>query len=232
MAHPPDPVISPTQRVAALLRRLPYFEQLGDGRLAPLAGHAIQRRFEAGETIFTDGDPSSGLWLLEAGHVKIYKLTPDGREHILHLWGPGNTFNEVAALDGGPHAANAAAIGPATAWVIPGERLHTVLAADPALALGVIQALVRRIRHLVLQVEDLALRPVTARLARFILEQAENPALASPAVTRALIASHLATTPETVSRALRVLEQAGAIRFDRHRVLITKADVLRDLALI
>jgi CRP/FNR family transcriptional regulator len=232
MAHGTDPVISPTQRVAALLRRLPYFEQVDDGRLAPLAGHAIQRQFETGETIFTDGDSSSGLWLLEAGNVKIYKLTPDGREHILHLWGPGDTFNDVAAFDRGPNAANAAAIGPATAWVIPSEQLQTVLAADPGLALGVIQALARRIRNLVLQVEDLALRSVTARLARFILEQAENPALTSPAVTRALIASYLATTPETVSRALRVLEQAGAIRFDRHRILVTRAELLRDLALI
>jgi CRP-like cAMP-binding protein len=82
------------------------------------------------------------------------------------------------------------------------------------------------------QVEDLALRPATARLARFLLEQVQDPTLAHPAVTRALIANHLATTPETVSRSLRILEAEGAICFDRHRILILAPDKLRELALL
>jgi CRP/FNR family transcriptional regulator len=221
---------TPAQRLTRLLTSLAYFEQLDEPRLAQLAALALQRRFEPEALIFAEGDASAGLWLLEAGNVKVYKATPDGREHILHLFGPGDTFNDVAALDRGPNAASAAAIGPVVAWVIPTERLQSLLATDQALALGVIQALARRIRQLVLQVEDLALRSVTARLARFILEQAENPALAGPAVTRALIATYLATTPETVSRALRVLEQAGAIRFDRHRIVVAKDSLLRELA--
>jgi CRP/FNR family transcriptional regulator len=231
MQHPTD-THTPAQRLTQLLTGLAYFEHLDEPRLAQLAALAVQRRFEPASLIFAEGDASAGLWLLEAGHVKIYKLTPDGREHILHLLGPGDTFNDVAALDRGPNAANAAAIGPVVAWVIPTELLQSFLAMDQALALGVIQALARRIRQLVLQVEDLALRSVTARLARFILEQAENPALAGPAVTRALIATYLATTPETISRALRVLEQAGAIRFDRHRIVVVKDLLLREMALL
>ncbi len=81
-----------------------------------------------------------------------------------------------------------------------------------------------------MQVEDLALRPVTARLARFLLTQVADPALAHPSVTRALIAGHLATTSESISRSLRVLESAGAIRFDRHRIVITQLDILREMA--
>ena len=100
------------------------------------------------------------------------------------------------------------------------------------MALAVIQGLAGRVRQLVLQIEDLALRSVTGRLARFLLEQVENPALAAPVVTRTLIASYLATTPETVSRSLRSLETIGAIRFDRHRIVIVKTDLLRELALL
>jgi CRP/FNR family transcriptional regulator len=228
---PPTETAAPTQRLTRLLRRLAYFEKLDEPLLADLAGHAIPRRLAPGAVIFTEGDASAGLWLLEAGHVKVYTLTPDGREHVLRLFGPGETFNDVAALDCGPNAANAAAISPALAWVIAAEQLHGFLAANQALALGVIKTLARRIRELVAQVEDLALRSVMARLARFILAQAENPALAGPAITRALIATHLATTPETISRALRALEQAGAIRFDRHRILIIDEALLRELAL-
>jgi CRP/FNR family transcriptional regulator len=182
--------------------------------------------------IFGETEASGGLWLIEAGSVKVFKLTPDGREHVLHLLGPGDTFNDIAALDGGHNPANAGAASRVQAWVIPAAVLQATLASDHTLALAVIAGLARRVRHQVYQIEDLALRSVSGRLARFILEQAENPALAAPAVTRALIAAHLATTPESVSRALRVLEQSGAIRFDRHRILITKANLLRDLALI
>jgi CRP-like cAMP-binding protein len=92
--------------------------------------------------------------------------------------------------------------------------------------------MVGRVRHLVGQVEDLALRPVTARLAHFLLEQVDDPTLTHPAVTRALIANHLATTPESISRSLRVLEKAGTIRFDRHRIIIVNPDILRQQALL
>jgi len=144
----------------------------------------------------------------------------------------GDTFNDIAALDGGPNPANAAAIGDVTAWVIPSVILHEVLDSDRTMALAIIQGLAGRVRQLVFQIEDLALRSVMGRLARFLLEQVENPALTVPAVTRTLIASHLATTPETVSRALRSLEEQGAIQFDRHRIIIVKADRLREIALL
>jgi CRP-like cAMP-binding protein len=78
--------------------------------------------------------------------------------------------------------------------------------------------------------EDLALHSVTARLAHFLLDQIEDTTLKHPSITRALIANHLATTPESISRSLRVLENAGAIRFDRHRIIITQPDILRQQA--
>ena len=85
-------------------------------------------------------------------------------------------------------------------------------------------------RGLVHRIEDLTLYGVVVRLARFLLQQAEDPALSAPGVTRAAIAAYLATTPETISRALRTLEDSGAIRFDRHRIIIVREDLLRDLA--
>ncbi len=225
-----SPAPAPTPRVADWLRRLPYFGQLGPTTLQQVAAQSVARSFESGALLFSEAEASAGLWLIETGSVKIFKLTPDGREHVLHLLGPGDTFNDIAALDAGGNAANAAATSALRAWVIPTAAIQAALRADPALALAVVQSLAGRVRLLVAQIEDLALRPAAARLARFILEQAANPALAGPSVTRALIATHLATTPETVSRSLRVLEQAGAIRFDRHRIVIANAALLRELA--
>jgi CRP/FNR family transcriptional regulator len=223
--------MSPTS-VENLLRRSPYFMTIGETALTNLARQAVQRTFSADEMIFGEGQPSAGLWIIEHGRVKAYKLSPDGQEFIMRFFGPGDTFNDLAALDGAPNPTNTSALTPVSAWVIPTAVFSAALATDPDLARGVLQGLAGRVRHLVGQVEDLALRPATARLARFLLEQVQDPTLAHPAVTRALIANHLATTPETVSRSLRVLEAEGAICFDRHRILILAPDKLRELALL
>lgn len=218
--------------VAAILQAHPYFATASPARLEELAQQAVRRTFAPGETLFLAGEPSAGLWLIERGRVKVYKTTAEGREHVLHLLGPGDTFNDTPALDGGPNVASAMALTNGVAWVLTAAALQAALAENHELALGIIQGLNRRIRQLVLQIEDLALRPVTARLARFLLEQKENPSLSGPAVTRALIATHLGATPETVSRALRTLEETGAIAFDRHRIVIRDPALLRQIALL
>jgi CRP/FNR family transcriptional regulator, dissimilatory nitrate respiration regulator len=218
--------------VQSLLRQLPYFGYAAEQTLGELARQAVRRRFGPGQVIFLEGEASAGLWIVERGRVKAYKLSPDGQEYILRFFGPGDTFNDLAALDGAPNAASAMAVTDLSAWVIPTAVFSQTLQADHELTLAVLLGMVSRVRHLVGQVEDLALRTVSARLARFLLEQVRDPTLAHPAVTRALIASHLATTPESVSRSLRALEEAGAIRFDRHRIIITRPDILRQHALL
>ncbi len=218
--------------VAGSLRQHPYFKDLHPQSVAALAEEALRRTFAAGELIFLEGEPSAGLWIVERGRAKVYKLHVEGREHILHLPGPGDSFNDIPALDGGPNAASASALSPLTAWVIPPDSLAAALERDPAFALAVIAGLSERVRALVQQIEGLALYPVQARLARFLLSQSENPAVAGPGITRATIAAHLGTTPETVSRVLRALEEAGAIRFDRHRIVVVDLDLLRGIALL
>ena len=95
---------------------------------------------------------------------------------------------------------------------------------------NIVDGLSSRIRMLVKQIESLALLSVPARLAQFLLVQAETSASDEEGITRAAIAAHLATTPETVSRVLRTMEEAGAIQFDRHRIVIVDENLLRDFA--
>ena len=218
--------------VQAMLRQLPYFAHITESVLEALTQQAVHSTFAPGEMIFLEGEASAGLWIVETGRVKAYKISPDGQEYILRFFGPGETFNDLAALDGAPNPASTMAVTPVTAYVIPTAVFTHALQNDHQLALDVLQGLVGRARRLVGQVEDLALRPVTARLAHFLLEQVEDPTLAHPAITRALVANYLGTTPESVSRSLRVLEQAGAIRFDRHQIVIIRPDVLRQQAIL
>jgi CRP-like cAMP-binding protein len=221
---PPDSTLVDT------LRRLLRFDTADAPGCEALAQRAVHRQFGPDQMLLVEGDPSGGLWIIERGRVKVFKLSPDGREHILHLFGPGDSFNEIPALDGGPNPANAATVSVVTAWVIPSEAVVEVIEKKPALAMRVVRVLGERVRMLVGQIEGLALRSVTGRLARFLLDRVEQPAFGGPEVTRAMIAAHLATTPETVSRALRTLEEAGAIRFDRHRIVIVNSGILSAIA--
>jgi CRP-like cAMP-binding protein len=221
----------PAFSLADRLASLPYFRAMSPDRLAALAAQALCRHVAAQEMILVQGEQASGLWVVEEGRVKIFRLSPDGREHILLLVGPGESFNDIPALDGGPNPANAVALSDVTAWALPSEVLLAELRTDPDLALAVIGILAQRMRGLVQQIEDLALCSVTARLARFLLKQMTDASLSGPGVTRATIAAHLATTPETVSRALRTLEEIGALRFDRQRIVIVREDLLRSVAM-
>ncbi len=218
--------------VAECLRQHPYFKAFDPPSLEALAAGALRRTCATGAILFLDGEPSAGLWIVEHGRAKVFKLHVEGREHILHLPGPGDSFNDISALDGGPNPASASALSPLTAWVIPSERLAAALDDDPALAHAVIAGLSQRVRALVQQIEDLALYSAQARLARFLLAQSEDSAMRGPGITRATIAAHLGTTPETVSRMLRTLEEAGAIRFDRHRIVVVDLGPLRNIALM
>lgn len=213
-----------------ILRTVPYFEGAAAASLRALAEQVRRFQAEPDETLFLEGEPAAGLWVIAQGSVKIYKINLEGDEHILHLLGGGNTFNEIASLDGGPNPANAAALSTVSGWLIPSQAIGTLLSGDGALALRVIGLLARRVRALVGQIENLALYSVTIRLARFLLQQADDPALSGPGVTRASIAAHLATTPESISRSLRSLEESGAIRFDRHRIMVVDEPLLRTIA--
>lgn len=212
------------------LHQLPYFERLAEIHLDQLARQAARRVFAADEVLFLEGEPSAGLWIIKTGRVKAFKLSPEGQEYILRFFSPSDTFNDLAALDDAPNPISVMAVTDGVAWVIPSKAFLQALQVDHDMALAVVEGLVGRIRFLVGRIEDLALRPVTARLARFLLGQIEKPSLDHPAITRALIAHHLAMTPESLSRSLRVLEDAGAIRFDRHAIVVIAPDILREQA--
>lgn len=228
MTQPHDSALA----LRLFLPTLAYFDELPADGIDRLVRASVQRHYAAGEVIFLEGQPSSGLWIVQQGRIKIYKLNPEGVEHILHILGPRDTFNDIATFDGGPNPADAAALSQALVRVIPADALTRLIVENGDFALKVVRVLAKRVRALVGKIENLALYSVIVRLARFLLDQLEEPALSGPGVTRTAIAAHLATTPQTISNALRELEHAGAIRFDRHRIWIIDEDKLRSIAML
>jgi CRP/FNR family transcriptional regulator len=214
------------------LKTLPYFEGVDECLLLDLADQTVQRTFGAGEVLFLEGDPGAGLWIIEQGRVKVYKVNADGLEHVLRIFGDRDTFNDIPALDAGPNPANAATLSESVLWVLPHTALQVAAQRDSRLSANVIRILAGRVRGLIRQIEDLALYSVVVRLARFLIQQTEDRALSGPGVTRAAIAAHLATTPQTISTVLRELEVAGAIRFNRHEIAIVDVTLLRSIAML
>lgn len=190
----------------------------------------LLRHYEAGETIFLEGDESLGLWLIEHGRVKVYKLSSAGNEQIVHILGEKNSFNDIAALDDGANPANAAALSKVRLWLLPKTAFQEAMLADSRLALQVSRILAKRVRMLVGQIENLTLYSVVSRLARFLIQQTNDPALSGQGVTRTAIAAYLNTTPQTISNALNTIAEEGAIEFDRHQIIIINETTLRRLA--
>jgi CRP-like cAMP-binding protein len=219
----------------ALFRRVPYFSNVPDDVLRAVASAATPRRVDRGQVIFLEGEPCAGLFVVAEGEVKIFKLSPQGREQILATLGPGGTFNEVAVLDGGPNPASAAAVMPGQVWVVAREDMRRLAHEHPALAWALIESIAGRARHLVEMVEDLSLRSVKARLAKLLLAQAERSRgqgaiERSQMVTQTEMAARLGTVREMVGRALRELADEGLITLDRQRIVIDDPDGLSAVA--
>jgi CRP-like cAMP-binding protein len=209
-----------------------YFHFLHPAEQEQLLQRAHGRLYQTDETIFVEGEPATGIWWIENGTVKIFKLSPEGNEHILHLAGAGETFNDIAVFDHGDNPAHTAALSPAKIWHLPAELIQELVCSNPDFGQAVIKMLAKRVRNFAQQIGDLTLYSVTPRLARFLLQQAQDNALEQSAITRKAIAGRLATTPETISRTLRTLQKTGAIQFDRYRILIINEPLLRDIAML
>ncbi len=219
----------------ALLQRVPYFAKLPADVLAALAGAAHQRRYVRGQMIFLEGEPCAGLFIVGSGAVKILKLSPQGREQILAKLGPGQTFNEVAVLDGGPNPASVEAMADTVTWVISHSDMRRLAQQYPALSWALIESMAARARHLVEIVEDLSLRSVKSRLAKLLLQEAggttgQSEIDRSQMMTQTEMAARLGTVREMVGRALRELADEGVIALDRHRIVIADRQALRDIA--
>jgi CRP/FNR family transcriptional regulator len=218
-----------------LLRRVPYFAGLSDDVLAALAAVTIQRQLARGQLIFEEGEPCAGLYIVAAGEIKVFKLSPQGREQVIRQFGPGSTFNEVPVLDGGPNPASTAAVTDATVCVITRDDIKRLAQTYPAFAWALIESTARHARHLVMMVEDLSLRSVKARLARLLLVEAQRSVGAgeidrSQMITQAEMAARLGTVREMIGRVLRDLADDGLIVFDRHRIMIKDREALAALA--
>lgn len=221
-----------TSQAAHLLAGVPTFAGLAPTTLEAVARAAIGQSYAANQVVFLEGEPCTGLYVVQEGWLKAIKISPAGREQTVRVVGPGETFNEISILVGSANLATVVALERATLWVIPSGTMLHLLEEHPQLARVIIQHLAVRVQHLVALVEDLSLRTVEARLARLLLEQATNCVIARRRwLTQAELAARLGTVPDVLNRALRSLIEAGHIEVERHQIRILDPAKLETIAL-
>ncbi|MCP4427683.1 MAG: Crp/Fnr family transcriptional regulator [Chloroflexi bacterium] len=213
------------------LRSDPFFSRLDAPTLENLAQGAIWREYAAGETIFWEGEVSPGLYYLQSGWVKAVKSSPSGREQALRFLEAGELFNEVAAFSNQPNPATAVALEPAGVWLLKRDALLQLLRERPDFAQHIIASMAERILHLATLVADLSLRSVNGRLARLILESADDDILHRPRwYTQSELAARLGTVPDVIQRALRSLESDGFIEVQKQYIRILDGHALTRIA--
>jgi CRP-like cAMP-binding protein len=220
--------VSLEEKLAALHENS-YFSTLNDKVLKSLAQGTNLRLFERGETICWQGDACTALYIIRQGSVKLFKLSPKGRELIIRVFDEGATFNEVPIFDYEPNPVNVAALEDSYVWAIDAEVIRAGILQHPEMAQAVILNLTRNLRMLVGTVEELSFYQVTNRLARLI-SRLPAEQLEEQRITQDQLAARLGTVREVVARSLRDLERSGAIRVERRQIRVVDEHLLRDWA--
>ncbi len=158
------------------LAKVSIFSSLTESELSFLAQRTVPRHYSAGEIIFGEGEPCSGLYVVASGHVRIFKSSANGREQVLSIGGPGGSIAELPVFDGGSYPASATAIDDATLFFVSKQDFKALCLAHPQVALKVLRVVGGRVRRLVGIIEELSFTTVRHRLVSFLLRLAQKEA--------------------------------------------------------
>jgi CRP/FNR family transcriptional regulator len=203
-----------TGNIEIIMRTIPLFKGLNDSACAALGGIARHRRFSKAEAIFAEGEPGHGFFVVVEGRVKIFKLSDDGKEQILHIFGAGEPFGEVPVFTGGYFPAHAMTLEATAALYLPRQEFVGLISAHPDVALNMMAVLSHRLHTFTDLIENLSLKEVPGRLAAFLFYQCTPDAgtgIIRLDISKAQLASILGTIPETLSRIMARMVQAGII---------------------
>jgi len=209
------------------------FKGLPAEELQQLQSISDLRSYEKSDMLFHEGADGDGFYVVATGQVKVFKMSFDGREQILHILAPGDPLGEVPVFAGQTFPANAQALAKSTLYFFPRQKLIDLYKESPSLAMNMLAVLSRRLREFTVLIENLSLKEIPQRLATYLLhEQAQRPisARVKLSVTKGVLSNILGTSQETLSRVLGKLSQEGLIDVQGKEISILDAERLQELA--
>ncbi len=220
-------------KAVKVLSQVSSFVGLDEEIIQAIASIAIRRSYSAGQIVFLEGEPSSGLFVVEHGWLKSVKISTTGREQVIRFVGPGEVFNDLSVFSAGPNRVTVVTLEDAMVWIIQRDGLLNLIERFPRLSQIIIKNLSLRVLHLMHLVEDLSLRTVQSRLARLLVEVGDKDVLPRRRwSTQAEMAAHLGTVPDVLNRALRSLADEGLIEIDRNKIEILNRTALEEKAML
>lgn len=221
----------------AALRRVLFFAVLSQDELSSLASHSIVRQLSKDELLCAEGDPCEGLFVVQSGAIKVFKMAETGREQVLVIERAGSTVGELPVLDGGNFPASATALEDSTLLFIPKREFVELCRRNSEVAFAIIRTLAWRFRYMASLVEELSLKEVSHRLARFLRDRALSLGVRTKQgiefpleETNQQIAAEIGTVRDLVSRNLRRFVDRGIIKMERRKVIVLNMADLEEQA--
>lgn len=221
---------------AAEVRAIPHLQGLPDSDVARLLKSLEVRSYGPREIVMGEGEPCRGFFVLRGGRARIFRTGTDGREQILRLLAPGDTFGEVPVFDGGPNPATVEAIEASEALFVPTPAFLDVVARHPEVAFALLRHFARRLRSFTELVEQISLQTVQNRIARYLYLTAREEGIETSegyivprTITQQDLAALVGSVREVVSRTLKVMEDDGLVEVRRKEFLVRDLDALRRL---
>ncbi len=209
------------------LLRVPFFAVLPAEELKALASHCVVRRLARDEMLFAEGDACEGMYVVQQGALKLFKMADTGREQVLVIERAGSTLGELPLFDGGALPASASAIEDSTLLYLPKREFLDLCQHNSQVAFAVIRTLAWRFRYMTSLVEELSLKEVSHRLARFLRDRAlKSGARTKRGIefpleeTNQEIGAEIGTVRDLVSRNLRRFVDRGIIKMERRKVIV------------
>lgn len=218
------------------LKKPLLFSGLNAADLSELAAITVRRSFRKGETLFSEGEEATGFYLLVSGSIKLCRMSPDGREKVLHFVKPRETFAEAAFFGDGKYPAEARAMEAGEVLYLPRQGFMELISHNPNFAFNLVVSLSLMLRQFAHQIEELSFADVTSRLASFLVRRAAEGSTTFDGITyidlgikKGELASRLGTASETISRTLRKLKDEGIIDVQGNRVVVHQMEKLEKM---
>jgi len=216
-----------------IILRVPSFCGLPQGQIEKLRDIAVERRYDKGEIIFSDGEEGSGFYVVVEGLVKIFKVSSEGKEQIFNIFGPGEPFGQIAVFVGLSYPASAQTILKSRVLFFPRTAFVDLITHTPSLAMNMLAVLSKRLREFTFQMENLSLKEVPGRLAAYLLlllDEEGKMDTVTLNISKGQLASLLGTIPETLSRIFAKMKELNLIEMHGRIIRLLDPGGLKELA--
>lgn len=213
------------------LQTIKYFNGLSNAELESIQKLLTEQSVNKGTVFVVENEKSEYLYFLIDGMVKVYKSLNNGKEQILHIAPPGEALNDISAIDSGPNVGSMVALTPVILYALRKEYFSTVIQDHPKIYMNILRALAYRTRRDANLVKELSFTQVIERLAKLLLgEYIGEKSNVGLWLTQQDMASMIGTRREVVNRSLKIMEEKGAIKLARHRVIVINKNILEEMS--